>query len=166
METLVKYFFLVIFMAFIFGCSKEYGDSELGVFKFENYISKLIANKDTLEFTGNFIVDLDEETIKNIKEMYVIYDLNPGEIISSIKNRGSIYKRIFSGGEKSLSGYIPKDGGFYDVSVTYRKYKGTSVAQIEYFSFNETVENSIEIVGIYLNGKWNLLTINFLDSGI
>lgn len=74
-----------------------------------------------------------------------------------------MYQRIFSDNEDSLCNYLPKEGGYYDVSVTYRKYKDIAIAQIEYPSFNQISKNSIEFVAIYLEGKWNLITINFLN---
>lgn len=158
-----KILFLIMILFFI-SCKKEYNaDSEYSAYEYEAYISKLIANKDTLEFTSNFIVNLDENIVNNLNEMSLIYELTPVNIIESIKNRGALYQRIFSDNDDSLCSYLPKDGGYYDVSVTYRKYKDVMVAQIEYPSFNEISENSIELVAIYLNNKWNLITINFLN---
>ena len=133
------------------------------MYEYEKYISTLIANKDTLEFTSNFIQNLDESIINTLNEMSLIYELTPVNIIESIKNRGALYQRIFSDNDDSLCNYLPKDGGYYDVNVTYKKYKDVMVAQIEYPSFNKISENSIEFVAIYLNDKWNLITINFLN---
>lgn len=159
----MKYLAVLVLSLTFLGCAKEVTDSEKGALKFESYISTLIAARDTLEFTGNFILNMDENTANNIKEMYVIYNLTTKDIVNSIRNKGSLYRRIFSDDNNSLSSYLPKEGGFYDVTTTYRKYKGTSIVQIEYSVFNKSSENSIEIVGIYLDGKWHLLTINFLD---
>ena len=159
-----KIFIILLTVLFIISCEKKYDfNSEFGAYEFEKYISNLAANRDTLEFTSNFILNLDEELIEKINQMNVIYELSPAEIIESIKSRGSLYQRIFSDNEDSLCNYLPKEGGYYDVSVTYRKYRDVSVAQIEYPSFNEISKNSMEFVAIYLNGKWNLVTINFLN---
>ena len=95
--------------------------------------------------------------------MSLIYELTPINIIESIKNRGALYQRIFSNNDDALCNYLPKDGGYYDVSITYKKYKDVILAQIEYPSFNKISEKSIEFVAIYLNDKWSLLTINFLN---
>ena len=152
----------IILIVFASSCKKEYG-AEYGLYEYENYISKLIANKDTLEFTSNFLSNLDENTVKVLSEMSLIYELTPVNIIESIKNRGTLYQRIFSDNDDSLCNYLPKDGGYYDVNVTYKKYKDITVAQIEYPSFNKISDNSIEFVAIYLNDKWNLITINFLN---
>ena len=159
-----KIFIILLIVLFIISCNKKYdSNSEFGAYEFEKYISNLAANRDTLEFTSNFILNLDEDLIEKINQMNVIYELSPAEIIESIKSRGSLYQRIFSDNENSLCNYLPKEGGYYDVSVTYRKYRDVSVAQIEYPSFNEISKNSMEFVAIYLNGKWNLVTINFLN---
>ena len=159
-----KIFIILLIVLFIISCGKKYdSNSEFGAYEFEKYISNLAANRDTLEFTSNFILNLDEDLIEKINQMNVIYELSPAEIIESIKSRGSLYQRIFSDNEDSLCNYLPKEGGYYDVSVTYRKYRDVSVAQIEYPSFNEISKNSMEFVAIYLNGKWNLITINFLN---
>ncbi|MEI0508416.1 hypothetical protein [Brachyspira intermedia] len=152
----------IVLIAFASSCKKEYG-AEYSLYEYEKYISKLIANKDTLEFTSNFIQNLDENTINVLNEMSLIYERTPVNIIESIKNRGSLYQRIFSDNDDSLCNYLPKDGGYYDVNVTYRKYKDIMIAQIEYPSFNKISENSIEFVAVYLNDKWNLITINFLN---
>ncbi|MEI0446460.1 hypothetical protein R4J03_05300 [Brachyspira intermedia] len=152
----------IVLIAFASSCKKEYG-AEYSLYEYEKYISKLISNKDTLEFTSNFIQNLDENTINVLNEMSLIYERTPVNIIESIKNRGSLYQRIFSDNDDSLCNYLPKDGGYYDVNVTYRKYKDIMVAQIEYPSFNKISENSIEFVAVYLNDKWNLITINFLN---
>lgn len=155
---------LLSILLIINSCNKKYDSNlEFKAYNFEKYISKLVANRDTLEFTSNFILNLDVDLIEKINQMNVIYELNPIEIIESIKNRGSLYQRIFSDNEDSLCNYLPKEGGYYDVSVTYRKYKDISIAQIEYPSFNEISKNSMEFVAIYLNNKWNLITINFLN---
>ena len=159
-----KIFIILLIVLFIISCEKKYDfNSEFGAYEFEKYISNLAANRDTLEFTSNFILNLDEELIEKINQMNVIYELSPAEIIESIKSRGSLYQRIFSDNEDSLCNYLPKEGGYYDVSVTYRKYRDVSVAQIEYPSFNEISKNYMEFVAIYLDGKWNLITINFLN---
>ena len=159
-----KIFIILLIVLFIISCEKKYdSNSEFGAYEFEKYISNLAANRDTLEFTSNFILNLDEDLIEKINQMNVIYELSPAEIIESIKSRGSLYQRIFSDNEDSLCNYLPKEGGYYDVSVTYRKYRDVSVAQIEYPSFNEISKNYMEFVAIYLNGKWNLVTINFLN---
>ena len=160
-----KIFIIILSILFIInGCDKNRdSNSEFGVYEFEKYISKLAANKDTLEFTSNFILNLDKDLIEKITQMNVIYELSPVEIIESIKNRGYLYQRIFSDDENALCNYLPKEGGYYDVSVTYRKYKDISVAQIEYPSFNVISKNSMEFVAIYLDGKWNLVTINFFN---
>ena len=159
-----KIFIILLIVLFIISCEKKYdSNSEFGDYEFEKYISNLAANRDTLEFTSNFILNLDEDLIEKINQMNVIYELSPAEIIESIKSRGSLYQRIFSDNEDSLCNYLPKEGGYYDVSVTYRKYRDVSVAQIEYPSFNEISKNYMEFVAIYLNGKWNLVTINFLN---
>lgn len=149
---------------FFVSCSKRYSaDSEYSVYEYENYISKLISNKDTLEFTSNFVLDLDENIVNTLQEMSLIYELTPVNIIESIKNMGALYQRIFSNNDDSLCNYLPKDGGYYDVDITYKKYKDVIVAQIEYPSFNKISENTIEFVAIYLNDKWRLITINFLN---
>ena len=159
-----KIFIILLIVLFIISCGKKHdSNSEFGAYEFEKYISNLAANRDTLEFTSNFILNLDEDLIEKINQMNVIYELSPAEIIESIKSRGSLYQRIFSDNEDSLCNYLPKEGGYYDVSVTYRKYLDVSVAQIEYPSFNEISKNYMEFVAIYLNGKWNLVTINFLN---
>ena len=159
-----KIFIILLIVLFIISCEKKYNsNSEFGAYEFEKYISNLAANRDTLEFTSNFILNLDEDLIEKINQMNVIYELSPAEIIESIKSRGSLYQRIFSDNEDSLCNYLPKEGGYYDVSVTYRKYRDVSVVQIEYPSFNEISKNSMEFVAIYLDGKWNLITINFLN---
>ena len=160
-----KKFLLIIVTIFILvSCKKEYKtDSEYGAYMFEKYISTLISAKDTLEFTSNIVTNLDENTVKKINEMYVLYELTTADIIESIKNRASIYQRIFSDDEEALCNYLPKDGGYYDVAITYREYNDIKIAQIEYPSFNKISKNSIEIVGIYLNDKWNILTINFFN---
>lgn len=158
-----KILFLMMLLFFV-SCKKEYKtDGEYSAYEYESYISKLIANRDTLEFTSNFVLSLDENIVNDLNEMNVIYELTPANIIESIKNRGALYQRIFSDNDDSLCNYLPKDGGYYDVNVTYRKYKDIIVSQIEYPSFNKISENSIELVAIYLNNKWNLVTINFLN---
>ena len=159
-----KIFIILLIVLFIISCDKKHdSNSEFGAYEFEKYISNLAANRDTLEFTSNFILNLDEDLIEKINQMNVIYELSPAEIIESIKSRGALYQRIFSDNEDSLCNYLPKEGGYYDVSVTYRKYRDISVAQIEYPSFNEISKNYMEFVAIYLDGKWNLITINFLN---
>lgn len=156
---------IIILMIFTFiSCEKKRSHSEeYSAYEFEKYIASLIVNKDTLEFTSNFLFNLDENTINNLKEMSVIYELTTTDIIESIRNRGAVYQRIFSDSDNSLCNYLPKDGSFYDVSITYKKYKDTVIAQIEYPSFNANSMNSMELVAIYLNNKWNLITINFLN---
>lgn len=161
MKKIILIFLMILFFV---SCSKRYSaDSEYSVYEYENYISKLISNKDTLEFTSNFVLDLDENIVNTLQEMSLIYELTPVNIIESIKNRGALYQRIFSNNDDSLCNYLPKDGGYYDVDITYKKYKDVIVAQIEYPSFNKISENTIEFVAIYLNDKWRLITINFLN---
>ncbi len=162
-----KNFVLIIIMTiFIFSCNNKKDNNtsiEYSLYEYESYISTLISNRDTLEFTSNFVLDIDDKFISALGEMTLIYELTPINIIESIKNRGAIYQRIFSNNDDALCNYLPRDGGYYDVSITYKVYKDISVAQIEYPSFNEISENSIEFVAVYLNNKWNLITINFLN---
>ncbi|WP_300370226.1 hypothetical protein [Brachyspira sp.] len=160
-----NFILIIILIIVLFSCNKkkDYSSIEYSLYEYESYISTLISNKDTLEFTSNFALDIDDKFISTLNEMSLIYELTPINIIESIKNRGAVYQRIFSNNDDSLCNYLPKDGGYYDVNVTYRVYKGISVAQIEYPSFNKISENSIEFVAIYLNNKWNLITINFLN---
>lgn len=163
-KIFITLFPILFILLIVSSCDKKYESNlEFKAYEFEKYISELIANRDTLEFTSNFILNIDGDLIEKINQMNVIYELNPIEIIESIKNRGSLYQRIFSDNEDSLCNYLPKEGGYYDVSVTYRKYENISIAQIEYPSFNEISKNSMEFVAIYLNNKWNLITINFLN---
>lgn len=160
----MKKIFIIVLLIIVNACDKKHdSNSEFGAYEFEKYISNLIANKDSLEFTSNFIASLDENSAEQIRKMNIIYELTPREIIESIRNRGALYQRIFSDNEDSLCNYLPKDGGYYDVSVTYRKYKGVSLAQIEYPSFNAISKNSMEFVALYFNDKWNLITVNFLN---
>lgn len=163
-KIFITLFPILFILLIVSSCNKKYESNlEFKVYEFEKYISELVANRDTLEFTSNFILNIDGDLIEKINQMNVIYELNPIEIIESIKNRGSLYQRIFSDNEDSLCNYLPKEGGYYDVSITYRKYENISIAQIEYPSFNEISKNSMEFVAIYLNNKWNLITINFLN---
>ncbi len=163
-KIFITLFPILFILLIVSSCNKKYDSNlEFKAYEFEKYISELIANRDTLEFTSNFILNIDGDLIEKINQMNVIYELNPIEIIESIKNRGSLYQRIFSDNEDSLCNYLPKEGGYYDVSVTYRKYEDINIAQIEYPSFNEISKNSMEFVAIYLNNKWNLITINFLN---
>lgn len=163
-KIFITLFPILFILLIVSSCDKKYDSNlEFKAYEFEKYISELIANRDTLEFTSNFILNIDGDLIEKINQMNVIYELNPIEIIESIKNRGSLYQRIFSDNEDSLCNYLPKEGGYYDVSVTYRKYEDINIAQIEYPSFNEISKNSMEFVAIYLNNKWNLITINFLN---
>lgn len=163
-KIFITLFPILFILLIVSSCDKKYESNlEFKAYEFEKYISELVANRDTLEFTSNFILNIDGDLIKKINQMNVIYELNPIEIIESIKNRGSLYQRIFSDNEDSLCNYLPKEGGYYDVSITYRKYENISIAQIEYPSFNEISKNSMEFVAIYLNNKWNLITINFLN---
>lgn len=163
-KIFITLFPILFILLTVSSCDKKYESNlEFKAYEFEKYISELVANRDTLEFTSNFILNIDGDLIEKINQMNVIYELNPIEIIESIKNRGSLYQRIFSDNEDSLCNYLPKEGGYYDVSVTYRKYENISIAQIEYPSFNEISKNSMEFVAIYLNNKWNLITINFLN---
>lgn len=163
-KIFITLFPILFILLIVSSCNKKYESNlEFKAYEFEKYISELIANRDTLEFTSNFILNIDGDLIEKISQMNVIYELNPIEIIESIKNRGSLYQRIFSDNEDSLCNYLPKEGGYYDVSVTYRKYEDINIAQIEYPSFNEISKNSMEFVAIYLNNKWNLITINFLN---
>ncbi|WP_297207529.1 hypothetical protein [uncultured Brachyspira sp.] len=160
----MKKIFILIIILFAISCKKEYSaDGEYSAYEYEAYISKLIANRDTLEFTSNFVLSLDENIVNTLNEMNLIYELTPANIIESIRNRGALYQRIFSDNDDSLCNYLPKDGGYYDVNVTYRKYKDIIISQIEYPSFNKISENSMELVAVYLNDKWNLITINFLN---
>lgn len=163
-KIFITLFPILFILLIVSSCNKKYESNlEFKAYEFEKYISELVANRDTLEFTSNFILNIDGDLIEKINQMNVIYELNPIEIIESIKNRGSLYQRIFSDNEDSLCNYLPKEGGYYDVSITYRKYENISIAQIEYPSFNEISKNSMEFVAIYLNNKWNLITINFLN---
>lgn len=163
-KIFITLFPILFILLIVSSCDKKYESNlEFKAYEFEKYISELVANRDTLEFTSNFILNIDGDLIEKINQMNVIYELNPIEIIESIKNRGSLYQRIFSDNEDSLCNYLPKEGGYYDVSITYRKYENISIAQIEYPSFNEISKNSMEFVAIYLNNKWNLITINFLN---
>lgn len=163
-KIFITLFPILFILLIVSSCNKKYESNlEFKAYEFEKYISELVANRDTLEFTSNFILNIDGDLIEKINQMNVIYELNPIEIIESIKNRGSLYQRIFSDNEDSLCNYLPKEGGYYDVSVTYRKYEDINIAQIEYPSFNEISKNSMEFVAIYLNNKWNLITINFLN---
>lgn len=163
-KIFITLFPILFILLIVSSCDKKYDSNlEFKAYEFEKYISELIANRDTLEFTSNFILNIDGDLIEKINQMNVIYELTPIEIIESIKNRGSLYQRIFSDNEDSLCNYLPKEGGYYDVSVTYRKYEDINIAQIEYPSFNEISKNSMEFVAIYLNNKWNLITINFLN---
>lgn len=163
-KIFITLFPILFILLIVSSCNKKYDSNlEFKAYEFEKYISELVANRDTLEFTSNFILNIDGDLIEKINQMNVIYELNPIEIIESIKNRGSLYQRIFSDNEDSLCNYLPKEGGYYDVSVTYRKYEDINIAQIEYPSFNEISKNSMEFVAIYLNNKWNLITINFLN---
>lgn len=163
-KIFITLFPILFILLIVSSCDKKYESNlEFKAYEFEKYISELVANRDTLEFTSNFILNIDGDLIEKINQMNVIYELNPIEIIESIKNRGSLYQRIFSDNEDSLCNYLPKEGGYYDVSVTYRKYEDINIAQIEYPSFNEISKNSMEFVAIYLNNKWNLITINFLN---
>lgn len=149
MKKILIILFTILFI--VNSCDKKHdSNSEFGAYEFEKYISKLAANRDTLEFTSNFILNLDGDLIEKINQMNVIYELSPAEIIESIKNRGALYQRIFSDNEDSLCNYLPKEGGYYDVSVTYRKYRDISVAQIEYPSFNEISKNYMEFVAMAL----------------
>ncbi|WP_295159441.1 hypothetical protein [uncultured Brachyspira sp.] len=158
----MKNIFIIILFIFASSCKKEYS-TEYSLYEYESYISSLISNKDTLEFTSNFIQNLDGNIINTLNEMSLIYELTPINIIESVKNRGALYQRIFSDNDDSLCNYLPKDGGYYDVNITYKKYKDVIIAQIEYPSFNKISENSIELVALYSNNKWNLITINFLN---
>lgn len=163
-KIFITLFPILFILLIVSSCDKKYESNlEFKAYEFEKYISELIANRDTLEFTSNFILNIDGDLIEKINQINVIYELNPIEIIESIKNRGSLYQRIFSDNEDSLCNYLPKEGGYYDVSITYRKYENISIVQIEYPSFNEISKNSMEFVAIYLNNKWNLITINFLN---
>ncbi len=162
-----KSIFILLLVFFIISCNKNsttYNvNSEYGAYEFEKYISKLIANKDTLEFTSNFIFDLDLKSLDTLSKMAVIYERSPSDIVSSIKSRGALFQRLFSDSDEALCNYLPKDSSFYDVSVTYRVFNGVYIAQIEYPSFNSISKNSMEIVAMFLNGKWNIITINFLN---
>lgn len=158
----MKNIFIIILFIFASSCKKECS-TEYSLYEYESYISSLISNKDTLEFTSNFIQNLDGNIINTLNEMSLIYELTPINIIESVKNRGALYQRIFSDNDDSLCNYLPKDGGYYDVNITYKKYKDVIIAQIEYPSFNKISENSIELVALYSNNKWNLITINFLN---
>ena len=160
-----KYLLIIILLFVTISCNKKTynANSEYGSYEFEKYISTLIANKDTLEFTSNFIFDLDLKYLETIAKMNIIYSLSPSDIVASIKSRGALFQRLFSDSDEALCNYLPKDSSFYDVSVTYRTFNGVSIAQIEYPSFNSISKNSMEIVAIYLNDKWNIMTINFLN---
>ena len=53
-----KIFIIILSILFIInGCDKKRdSNSEFGVYEFEKYISKLISNRDALEFTSNFLL--------------------------------------------------------------------------------------------------------------
>ncbi|ELV06103.1 hypothetical protein H263_06177, partial [Brachyspira hampsonii 30599] len=72
----------IILIIFASSCKKEYG-TEYSIYEYEKYISKLIANRDTLEFTANFLQSLDENIINTLNEMTLVYELTPANIIES-----------------------------------------------------------------------------------
>lgn len=167
---IIKNILILIFISqLLLSCDKgEDVDKfdEYGALEFEKYLTTLLARRDSLEFSQMFAKAPDITTVNNLKEMTVIYDLLPRDIIRSIKNFGVVYRRIFAPDDGSVSAYLPTEGGYYDVSTTYRKYKNSYITQIRYSTPDDMEVNLIEFVGLYQDNKWRLLTINFLDSAI
>jgi hypothetical protein len=157
-----------VILILVSSCKKEDTQlaNELGANQFETYLSLLIMRRDTLEFSLIVADAPDEKALENIMAMTLISDLAPRQIIDSIKSLGVIYRRIFSTDEFSVASYLPSDGGYYDVSTTYRSFNGTHVAQIRYANSETPEVNLIEFIAIYQDGVWKLLTINFLDVTI
>lgn len=159
-------FFIILLL--VFSCKKEDSQlaNELGANQFETYLSLLIMRRDTLEFSL-ILADLpDDKARENIIDMTLIYDLTPRQIVDSIKSLGVVYRRIFSPDEFSVASYLPADGGYYDVSTTYRSFNGTHITHIRYADAETPSVNLIEFIAIYQEGAWKLLTINFLDVTI
>jgi len=167
---MMKNILVFIFISqLILSCNKsETKDkaNEHGALEFEKYLSSLLSTRDSLEFSQMFAKAPNISTVNNLQEMTVVYDLLPNDIIRSIKNFGVVYRRIFAPDEGSVSAYLPTEGGYYDVSITYRKYKNTYITQIRYSVPSDTEVNLIEFVGLFQDDEWRLLTINFLDSSI
>lgn len=163
---MVKKILIILTFIIIVSCKNEVlsVDSEKGALDYGNYLATLISGLDVVEFTSEFAEFPNDETIKNISSMGFIYERTPKDIITSMKNYGLVYRRVFAREyEGSVISYLPKDGSYFDMSVTFRKYKTTSIAQIRYSNLENTVVNSVEFVCIYQSGKWKLFTINFLS---
>lgn len=167
---MIKNILVFIFISqLLLSCSKSDTKdkvNEHGALEFEEYLSSLLATRDSLEFSQIFAKAPDISTVNNLQEMTVVYDLLPNDIIRSIKNFGVVYRRIFAPDEGSVSTYLPAEGGYYDVSITYRKYKNTYITQIRYSVPSDMEVNLIEFVGLLQDNEWRLLTINFLDASI
>lgn len=167
---MMKNILVFIFISQLFlSCSKSDTKdkaNEYGALEFEEYLSSLLATRDSLEFSQIFAKAPDTSIVNNLQEMTVIYDLLPNDIIRSIKNFGVVYRRVFAPDEGSVSAYLPAEGGYYDVNITYRKYKNTYVTQIRYSTPSDMEVNLIEFVGLLQDNEWRLLTINFLDAAI
>lgn len=161
--------FIFISQLILISCSKSETKgkaNEHGALEFEQYLSLLLSTRDSLEFSQMFAKAPDTSTVNNLQKMTVVYDLLPNDIIRSIKNFGVVYRRIFAPDEGSVSAYLPAEGGYYDVSITYRKYKNTYITQIRYSVPSDMEVNLIEFVGLLQDDEWRLLTINFLDTAI
>ena len=167
---MIKNILVLVFISCLFlSCGKsntENKANEYGALEFEQYLTSLLASRDSLEFSQMFAKAPDTSTVNNLQKMTVIYDLFPKDIIRSIKNFGVVYRRILAPDKGSVSAYLPADGAYYDVSTTYRKYKNSHITQIRYSVPSDTEVNLIEFVGLYQDNKWKLLTINFLDASI
>ena len=88
----MKNIFIIILFIFASSCKKEYS-TEYSLYEYESYISSLISNKDTLEFTSNFI--------QNLIELRIIF-WRKFEKLKNLKNLGLITEEEFSDKKKEL----------------------------------------------------------------
>lgn len=160
-----KIIIIIFILAFIFiSCKHEQAkNNEIGAAEFEVYLSRLIAGGDILEFSSIFAEPPDINTLKSLKNMNFIFTYSRSEIIESLKGYGVIYRRIFSEEDGSVKSYLPKDGGYYNVTVTYKLFEDTHIALIEYGDNTVPYINAVQFVAIYQNNKWRLLTVNFMN---
>lgn len=161
MKKIILLSFITI-LTFISCKNENMKNNEIGAGKFEAYLSSLIAKSDALEFSSIFAEPPDEKTLNDIKNMSVIFTYSRSEIIESLKGYGVIYRRIFSEEDGSVKSYLPKDGGYYNVALTYKQLNDTHIALIQYGDNTVPYINAVQFAAVFQNNKWRILTVNFL----
>ncbi len=161
----IKLISLVCALTLLCSCSgDENVKRQKALFKFEQNLSALIKNSDTISFLDSFVGqnDVSEEQLLDLAKMSFIYELTPSYIKNAIDRKTAIYGRIFSNNDNSIASFLPGDGN-YDVNITMHSYENNHIALVTYGTADFTEVNSVEFVLLYTENKWKIFTINFFE---